>query len=176
MPLARAGVPMAPTKCKTLAAKFSRIRDQHSGLIYEFQPTNGVPGVNSAIMNVLKQQCYLAPFHVSKTEMVGPKVGAELRQKAVLATLYALGGMLVYIAFRFEWIYGVGAVIACFHDTIITIGLFSLFNKEISHDGDRGVVDAGRLLHERHDRHLRSHPRESEALAPRAAGHVMNAP
>ena len=64
--------------------------------------------------------------------MVGPKVGAELRQKALLATLYALAGMLVYIAFRFEWIYGLGAVIACFHDTIITIGLFSLFNKEIT--------------------------------------------
>jgi preprotein translocase subunit SecF len=63
--------------------------------------------------------------------MVGPKVGAELRTKAVLATLYALGGMLVYIAFRFEWIYGLGAVIACFHDTIITVGLFSIFNKEI---------------------------------------------
>ena len=64
--------------------------------------------------------------------MVGPKVGAELRNKAILATLYALAGMLAYIAFRFEWIYGLGAVIACFHDTIITIGLFSIFNKEIS--------------------------------------------
>jgi preprotein translocase subunit SecF len=64
--------------------------------------------------------------------MVGPKVGAKLRQKALFATLYALAGMLVYIAFRFEWIYGLGAVIACFHDTLITIGLFSLFNKEIS--------------------------------------------
>src|SRR5438876_5680560 len=40
--------------------------------------------------------------------------------------------MLVYVAFRFEWIYGVAAVVAVFHDTIITIGLFSLFNKEIS--------------------------------------------
>src|SRR6185437_5808534 len=46
--------------------------------------------------------------------------------------LLALAGMLVYIWFRFEWIYGVGAVIAVFHDTIITIGLFSLFNKEIT--------------------------------------------
>jgi preprotein translocase subunit SecF len=64
--------------------------------------------------------------------MVGPKVGAELRNKAIMATLYALGGMLVYIAFRFEWIYGLGAVIACFHDTLITIGLFSLFHEEIS--------------------------------------------
>jgi preprotein translocase subunit SecF len=64
--------------------------------------------------------------------MVGPKVGVELRTKAVLATLYALAGMLVYIAFRFEWIYGLGAVIAVFHDTLITIGLFSIFHEEIS--------------------------------------------
>ena len=64
--------------------------------------------------------------------MVGPKVGADLRNKAVLATLYALAGMLVYIAFRFEWIYGLGAVIAVFHDTIITLGLFSIFKEEIS--------------------------------------------
>ena len=54
----------------------------------------------------------MAPFHIAGVEMVGPKVGAELRKKAVLATLYALAGMLVYIAFRFEWIYGLGAVIA----------------------------------------------------------------
>jgi len=91
-----------------------------------------VPGMNSAIMNTLRQECYLAPFHEMKVEMVGPKVGAELRNKAVLATLYALAGMLAYIAFRFEWIYGLGAVIACFHDTIITIGLFSIFNEDIS--------------------------------------------
>jgi preprotein translocase subunit SecF len=55
-----------------------------------------------------------------------------LTRQAILATLYALGGMLVYIAFRFEWIYGVAAVLAVFHDTIITIGIFSLINKEIS--------------------------------------------
>src|SRR5664280_3487220 len=91
-----------------------------------------VPGINPVIMNTLQQECYLAPFHVLKVEMVGPKVGAELRNKAVLATLYALAGMLAYIWFRFEWIYGLGAVIACFHDTIITIGLFSLFNEDIT--------------------------------------------
>ena len=51
--------------------------------------------------------------------------------QAIKATLYALAGMLVYIAFRFEWIYGVAAVVAVFHDTLITIGLFSIFNKEI---------------------------------------------
>jgi preprotein translocase subunit SecF len=83
-------------------------------------------------MNALQQECYLGAYHVGEVQMVGPKVGAQLRSQAVLATLYALAGMLAYIAFRFEWIYGLGAVIACFHDTIITIGLFSIFNQQIS--------------------------------------------
>ena len=64
--------------------------------------------------------------------MVGPKVGAELRTQGGTGHLYALAGMLVYIAFRFEWIYGLAAVIAVFHDTLITIGLFSIFHEEIS--------------------------------------------
>jgi preprotein translocase subunit SecF len=63
---------------------------------------------------------------------VGPKIGAELRQQALLATLYALGGMLIYIGFRFEWGSGVAAVLAVLHDTIVTVGLLSIFDYEIS--------------------------------------------
>ena len=63
---------------------------------------------------------------------MGPKVGSDLRRQALYATLYALAGMLVYVAFRFEWVYGVAAIVATFHDVIITIGFFSLFNVEIS--------------------------------------------
>ena len=63
---------------------------------------------------------------------MGPKVGAQLRRQAIFATLYALAGMLIYIAFRFEWVYGAAAVIAVFHDVLITLGLFSLFHYEIS--------------------------------------------
>jgi len=55
-----------------------------------------------------------------------------LRQKAVLATLYSLAGMLVYLWFRFELIYGVAAVVAVFHDTLITVGAFSLSNREMT--------------------------------------------
>ena len=132
-PLARAGVAMSEQQLQALASNIlSEINTHHSGLIANFDDLHSVPGMNSGIMNTLKQECYLAPFHVVSAQMVGPKVGAKLRQKALFATLYALAGMLVYIAFRFEWIYGLGAVIACFHDTLITIGLFSLFNREIS--------------------------------------------
>jgi preprotein translocase subunit SecF len=132
-PLARAGVAMNEQQLRTLVANIlGEINSHHSGLITDFNDLSSVPGMNSGIMNTLRQECYLAPFHVVSAQMVGPKVGAKLRQKALFATLYALAGMLVYIAFRFEWIYGLGAVIACFHDTLITIGLFSLFDKEIS--------------------------------------------
>jgi preprotein translocase subunit SecF len=131
--LARNAVPMSQPQVQSLVGRILYIRDHdHSGLIDNYNELSSAPGMNSAIMNTLRQETYLAPFHIAGTQMVGPKVGAELRTKAILATLYALAGMLVYIAFRFEWIYGLGAVIACFHDTIITIGLFSIFNKEIT--------------------------------------------
>ena len=131
--LARNNVAMSDTQLQQLVSGLLHARDaDHSGLITDFNQLSSVPGMNSGIMNTLRQEAYLAPFHIAGTQMVGPKVGKELRTKALLATLYALAGMLVYIAFRFEWIYGLGAVIACFHDTIITIGLFSLFNKEIT--------------------------------------------
>ena len=107
-------------------------RASKGGLLSSLDQLAGVKGVTPQVLTVIKQQCALGPFTILSAEVVGPKIGADLQRQAILATLYALGGMLVYIAFRFEWIYGVAAVIAVFHDTIITIGLFSLFNKEIS--------------------------------------------
>lgn len=134
VPLQQAGVQLSDQQLQNLAENIRKFRDTppRSGLLTSLDQLAAVPGVTPAIISVLKQQCYLAPFSIQQVQMVGPKVGGELRTKALLATLYALGGMLVYIAFRFEWIYGVAAVVACFHDTIITIGLFSLFNKEIT--------------------------------------------
>ena len=75
---------------------------------------------------------FLSDFGVRNVAIVGPEVGGQLRQQAGLATLYSLVGMLVYLGFRFEWIYGVAAVVTVFHDTLITVGAFSLTNTEIS--------------------------------------------
>jgi preprotein translocase subunit SecF len=133
-PLQRNNVQLSEDQLHKLAAGMLAFRNSppRSGLISSFEQLSAVSGVNAAIINTLKQACYLSPFSVRGVELVGPKVGADLQRQAILATLYALGGMLVYIAFRFEWIYGVAAVVAVFHDTIITVGFFSLFNKEIS--------------------------------------------
>jgi preprotein translocase subunit SecF len=65
-------------------------------------------------------------------QVVGPTVGRQLEKQALLATLYSLLGMLVYLWFRFQLIYGVAAVVACFHDTLITVGAFALTGQEIS--------------------------------------------
>jgi preprotein translocase subunit SecF len=84
------------------------------------------------ILETLRQRYGGNALVGSSTEIVGPVVGGELRRKAVYATLAALGAMLVYIGFRFEFIYGVGATLAVVHDVLITLGLVSLFNYEIS--------------------------------------------
>jgi preprotein translocase subunit SecF len=72
------------------------------------------------------------PAHVIKTDVVGPTVGNQLKKQALLATLYSMLGMLIYLWFRFQLIYGVAAVVACFHDTLITVGAFALTNQEVS--------------------------------------------
>jgi preprotein translocase subunit SecF len=80
----------------------------------------------------LQDNFFVSDFGIRNVEIVGPQVGQQLRKQALLATLYSLAGMLVYLALRFEWIYGVAAVLTVFHDTLITIGAFSLLNWEIS--------------------------------------------
>ena len=69
---------------------------------------------------------------VEQVEIVGPTAGKQLQKQAMLATVYSLIGMLIYLWFRFELIYGVAAVVAVFHDTLITVGAFSLTNQEIT--------------------------------------------
>lgn len=85
-----------------------------------------------AVVASLQDGFFLSNFGVRNVEIVGPQVGKALRKQAVLATIYSLAGMLVYLGFRFEWIYGVAAVVTVFHDTLITVGAFSLLNWEIS--------------------------------------------
>ncbi|MBC8029956.1 MAG: protein translocase subunit SecF [Pyrinomonadaceae bacterium] len=71
-------------------------------------------------------------YEIIGTDAVGAVAGAQLRNKAIAATLAALVGILIYIAFRFEWSYGAAAVIAVFHDVLVTLGFFSIFQWEIS--------------------------------------------
>ena len=85
-----------------------------------------------AAVAALRDRFFLSDFGVYQVEIVGPQVGKQLQSQAKWAVVYSLAGMLVYLGFRFEWIYGVAAVVTVFHDTLITVGAFSLANKEIS--------------------------------------------
>jgi preprotein translocase subunit SecF len=75
---------------------------------------------------------YNNPIVSTSVQIVGPTVGRQLEKQAALATLYSLIAMLIYLWFRFQLIYGVAAVVAVFHDTLITVGFFALFDKELS--------------------------------------------
>jgi preprotein translocase subunit SecF len=88
--------------------------------------------VDPAVVASLPDAFFLSDYGVFNVEIVGPQVGAQLRRQALLATAYSLLGMLIYLGFRFELIYGIAAVVTVFHDTLITVGAFSLLNKEIS--------------------------------------------
>jgi len=116
-----------------LAKSLLGYRDKESGgVVTSFDDLGRVPGVTPAVVSAVKDGFSLAPFAIRNVEIVGAKVGGELRNQAIRVTLYALAGMLVYIAFRFQWVYGAAAVIAVFHDVLITLGLFKIFGFEIS--------------------------------------------
>ncbi|MGH9021454.1 MAG: protein translocase subunit SecF, partial [Acidimicrobiales bacterium] len=115
-----------------LAAQITDFRDKsRNGLVANMDDLRN-SGVPPQVAAALRDGFYSGPFAIRNVEIVGPKVGADLRRQAVYVTLYALGGMLLYIAFRFEWIYGAAAVLAVFHDVLITLGLFSLLHFEIT--------------------------------------------
>ena len=114
-----------------LAQAIVAYRDKtRGGVLSSFDEFKGT--ADPAVISALSEGFYLSDFGVRNVEIVGPQVGKQLQTQAKLAVLYSLAGMLVYLGFRFEWIYGVAAVITVFHDTLITVGAFSLANKEIS--------------------------------------------
>jgi preprotein translocase subunit SecF len=123
----------AGDRYQQLAKKILDYRDKNSkGVLTNFEDLSKVDGVTPAVLSALKANYALGSFTIRGVEIVGPKVGGELRRQAIYVTLYALGGMLVYIAFRFQLVYGAAAVLAVFHDVLITLGFFSLLHFEIS--------------------------------------------
>ena len=121
-----------------LVAEYDRLsslivdyRNDHSGIIQDVSELEGL-GIPAAVIESISERFYLGSFTVISVEGVGPRVGEELRSRARAAVLFSLGGMLVYIAFRFQIIYGVAAIIALFHDVFITLCFFSVTGQEIS--------------------------------------------
>jgi len=132
--LASKGFEAASKSYRDLADAIISFRNAppRDGLISDFQELSSAPSVNAGVIATLRNDFSLSNFAIKHTTIVGPKVGKDLRQQALYVTLAGLGAMLIYIWFRFELSYGVAAVVATFHDVMITLGFFSLLNKEIT--------------------------------------------
>ena len=88
--------------------------------------------VGSMVRKSLMGKFNIDEITVERVEMVGPKVGRDLREKALLSILYAIIGIVIYISWRFELQYAIAAIIALVHDVLVTMGAFSIFDKEFT--------------------------------------------
>lgn len=102
-----------------------------TGLIMSFEEIEKLD-LPKLVMRILKEETFLGRFNFLSTESVGPQVGHDLRGKVTRAAIYALLGMLLYIAVRFRFIYGLAAVITLIHDVLITLAFILLFHVEVS--------------------------------------------
>jgi preprotein translocase subunit SecF len=107
-------------------------RDNNEFLIKTEKSSSALKGLSNKIEEALNSSYNNGDFEIRRVEVVGPKVGKDLREKGMLAMLYAVIGILIYVTWRFELRYAVGAVIALLHDVLITVGIFSLLGKEFT--------------------------------------------
>jgi len=101
-------------------------------LLIRVQQQEDIGEASELVTSELAQKIQDNKFELREKDTVGPRIGSELRRSAIWAVLAALGLILIYISWRFEFKFAVGAVIALFHDIIITLGVFSILNLEIS--------------------------------------------
>jgi preprotein translocase subunit SecF len=101
------------------------------GIIRDFQAL-AAEGLKTEVLAFLQEKTYLGKMTVLSRETVGPQVGADLRRKAVQATIWSLIGMLIYIALRFKLEYGVAAIFTLFQDVLITMTVYSFTSREIN--------------------------------------------
>jgi preprotein translocase subunit SecF len=130
--IARAGVDTQ--RAEQMAARIIDYREQErGGLIGSLDEIKNLSGIEPQLGSVLAQHFFTGASALKSAEAVSPQVGADLRNRAISVTLLACAGMLIYIAFRFKsWGFGIGAVLAVFHDVLITLGLFSIMQWEIN--------------------------------------------
>ncbi|MCU0286037.1 MAG: protein translocase subunit SecF [Acidobacteria bacterium] len=107
------------------------ITNNPKGLISDYSEIEKLDLKNQAL-RVIKENTFLGRFAFLGSNSIGPQVGKDLRGQATRAAVYALLGMLVYIAFRFKWIYGVSAILTLIHDTSLVLTFILLFNIEIN--------------------------------------------
>ena len=114
-----------------------RIRDYREqtrgGLIGNVSELKNLSGIDPQIGDAIEKNFFAGAASVKSADAVSPQVGSDLRNRAIIVTIISCIGMLLYIAFRFQsWGFGIGAVIAVFHDVLVTLGIFSIMQWEIN--------------------------------------------
>jgi len=102
------------------------------GLFKSFEKVNSVPGVTTNVVNVLRQRAFVGEFNVLNQETVGPQVGRELQQRAVLAIVLATLAMGVYLWLRFDVMFGAAAIVCIIHDVCISVAFLGMIYGEMS--------------------------------------------
>lgn len=120
-----------PDQGKEIAHKIIAYRTR-KGVIHDFNELQQEIGFGPDVRAFLEEKTFLGRLAVLSKETVGPQVGHDLRRKATQATVWALIGMLVYIAIRFKFAYGFSAIITLAHDVLVTVGIFSFTSREIN--------------------------------------------
>ncbi len=114
-----------------LVADYLMTKGFQAGLLSQEEENRDVivrVGVSDLIKEGLKKKFAGVSFEIIKEDKVGPKIGKELRRDAVIAIFLSLIVILIYLGFRFKFVFGVGAVLALFHDVLVTLGFVSFFN------------------------------------------------
>ncbi len=122
---------VAGDEARRLAEAISEAR-RNAKIFTSIDDVDGVPGMSPAALDYLKANAGVGPLSIRSQSYIGPAIGKELLNKALMAITGSLIGMLLYIWARFHLQWGFAAVVSLTHDTLITLGLFSLFNKEMS--------------------------------------------
>lgn len=123
-----------PDQAADIAGKIIQRRNSTDfmGIIQDLSQLEQIPGMTPEIISFLKENTVLTRLAVLSKESVGPQVGKDLREKATQATIWALLGMLIYIGIRFQYAFGVAAIITLVHDVLVTLTIFSFTNRELN--------------------------------------------
>ena len=125
----------AAQDASAVAAALVKYRTDHAGLFSSPSELASVPGVTPEAASLLQQQAILGPFTLRSVDFIGPTAGKELLRNTLYAVFGSVGGILIYVWFRFKkWMWGLTSVIALVHDVVIAAGAVSLTHKEFSVD------------------------------------------
>lgn len=119
-------------QCKAIADSIMEVKKKSGGIITSLDQLKGAPMVNDQILAFLSGNAMLDDFSMLRIDTVGPTIGKELQKKALLLVFWSLLAIGVYVWFRFKLKFGVGAILSLIHDSLVAVGLMSLFGVEVN--------------------------------------------